>query len=74
MARSEQIRRKLMKAIPYTGHGPPDILQLREVEKPTPKEDEALVRVYAASLNAADMTKKIWLFWKSFLKPAKWYL
>jgi NADPH:quinone reductase-like Zn-dependent oxidoreductase len=43
-----------MKAIVGVIYGSPDVLQLEEVEKPTPKDDEVLVRVYAASVNAAD--------------------
>jgi NADPH:quinone reductase-like Zn-dependent oxidoreductase len=43
-----------MKAIVYTSYGPPDILQLQEVEKPAPREGEVLVKIRAASLNYGD--------------------
>ncbi len=43
-----------MKAILFTEYGSPDVLQLKEVEKPAPKDNEVLVKVYAASANPAD--------------------
>ena len=43
-----------MKAIVQNGYGSPDVLSLKEIDQPTIKEDEVLVRVCAAALNAGD--------------------
>ncbi|MCK4529140.1 NAD(P)-dependent alcohol dehydrogenase, partial [candidate division WOR-3 bacterium] len=63
-----------MKAIVYTKYGPPDVLQLKDVEKPTPRDNEVLVKVHAASVNYANLAfvrGKPFLarLWSGLLKP-----
>jgi len=64
-----------MKVVIYAQYGPPDVLQLAEVEKPTPKENQVLIKVRAASINAGDYREMkadpffIRLIGGGFLKP-----
>jgi NADPH:quinone reductase-like Zn-dependent oxidoreductase len=43
-----------MKAVVHYNYGSPDVLQIAEIEKPTPNENQILIKVHAASINAAD--------------------
>ena len=56
-----------MKAIVYTKYGSADVLQVKEVEKPTPKDDEVLIKVHAAEATKADCEMR------SFNFQVKWF-
>jgi len=62
-----------MKAIVFTEYGSPDVLHLKDIPKPTPKDDEILVRVYATPVNYGDLTARNFAH-SQFNMPAPLYL
>ncbi|MDF1701160.1 MAG: NAD(P)-dependent alcohol dehydrogenase [Planctomycetota bacterium] len=56
-----------MKAIVYAEYGPPDVLRVTEVDRPTPAKGEVLIRVHAAEATKADCELR------SFRFPVKWF-
>jgi len=60
-----------MKAIVCPRYGSPDVLQFKEIERPVPKDDEALVRVHASSLNAADFENMRGVFVVRMVAPLR---
>lgn len=60
-----------MKAIEYTKFGPPEVLQLKEVNKPGPKANEVLIRIYATTVAAEDPGLRASPGLNGFRKPRK---
>jgi len=70
-----------MKAIVWTKYGPPDVLQLKEVEKPIIKDDEVLIKVHATTVTAGDseirsfkvpiLFRPLMRIWLGLRKPRK---
>lgn len=62
---------KKMKGVVCTKYGPPEVLQIQELEKPVPKDNEVLVKVYATSVSAADSRVRSFDIPASFWLPAR---
>jgi len=60
-----------MKAVVYEKYGPPEVLQLKDVAKPVPKENEVLIRVYAATVAAEDPMMRSFTFSPLFWLPLR---
>ncbi len=65
-----------MKAVVHDRYGPPDVLRLEDVERPSPAEDEVLIRVHATTVNRTDCHRRaarpfFWRFFAGLLRPKR---
>jgi NADPH:quinone reductase-like Zn-dependent oxidoreductase len=63
-----------MKAIVWTKYGSPDGLQLQEVDKPTPKDNQLLIKIYASTVSTADCELRSFKAFNLFWLPLRMYI